>query len=43
VRAAYNQGEYLEERRSMMQHWADLTEEMSKVESKVTRIKRAAA
>jgi integrase len=24
VRAAYNQAEYLEERRQMMQHWADL-------------------
>lgn len=43
VRASYNQGEYLEERRAMMQQWADLTDEMAKRESKVTPIKRAAA
>jgi integrase len=43
VRASYNQGEYLEERRAMMQQWADLTDEMAKSESKVTPIKRAAA
>jgi integrase len=28
VRASYNQGEYLEERRAMMQQWADLTMKM---------------
>lgn len=43
VRASYNQGEYLEERRAMMQQWADLTDDMAKAESKVTPIKRAAA
>jgi len=43
VRASYNQGEYLEERRAMMQQWADLTDEMAKSESKVTPIKWAAA
>lgn len=41
VRASYNQAEYLEERRDMMQQWADLTEEMSKGKKKVTPIKRA--
>jgi len=29
VRAAYNQGEYLEARRAMMQQWADLVDEMA--------------
>lgn len=43
VRASYNQAEYLEERRIMMQQWADLTDEMAKSESKVTPIKRVAA
>ena len=43
VRAIYNQGEYMEERRSMMQQWANLTDEMAKSESKVTPIKKAAA
>ncbi|MBK9312619.1 MAG: tyrosine-type recombinase/integrase [Rhodocyclaceae bacterium] len=43
VRASYNQAEYLEERRAMMQQWADLTEDMAKSENKVTPIKRAAA
>jgi integrase len=43
VRVSYNQGEYMEERRAMMQQWADLTDEMAKSESKVTPIKRAAA
>lgn len=43
VRASYNQGEYMEERRAMMQQWADLTDEMAKSESRVTPIKRAAA
>lgn len=43
VRASYNQGEYMEERRAMMQQWANLTDEMAKSESKVTPIKKAAA
>jgi integrase len=43
VRASYNQGEYMEERRAMMRQWANLTDEMAKSESKVTPIKRAAA
>jgi integrase len=42
VRASYNQAEYLEERRAMMQQWADLTDEMSKDKSNVTPIMRAA-
>ena len=43
VRASYNQGEYLEERRAMMQQWADMTDEMAKDDDKVTPIKKAAA
>ena len=44
VRASYNQAEYLEERRSMMQQWADLTDQMAKSKkSSVTPIKRATA
>jgi len=43
VRASYNQGEYMEERRAMMQQCADLPAEMAKSESKVTPIKQAAA
>ncbi|MFP5418800.1 MAG: tyrosine-type recombinase/integrase [Gammaproteobacteria bacterium] len=43
VRASYNQGEYMEERRAMMQQWADMTDEMAKSKSKVTPIKKAAA
>lgn len=35
VRASYNQAEYLQERRAMMQQWADLTDEMANGESKV--------
>jgi integrase len=35
VRASYNQGEYLEERRSMMQQWADLTDAMARAECNV--------
>ena len=42
VRASYNQAEYLEERRTMMQQWADLTDEMAKSD-KVKSIKKAAA
>lgn len=41
VRASYNQAEYLDERRAMMQQWADLTDEMAKSDSKVKPIKRA--
>lgn len=43
VRASYNQGEYLVERRAMMQQWADLTDEMAKAENKVSPIKSKAA
>lgn len=43
VRASYNQGEYMEERRAMMQQWANLTDEMAKSDDKVTPIKKAAA
>ena len=35
VRASYNQAEYLEERRTMMQQWADLTDEMAKAGAEV--------
>jgi len=43
VRASYNQAEYLEERRAMMQQWADLTDEMANGKSKVTPIRKARA
>jgi integrase len=43
ARASYNQAKYLEERRAMMQQWADLTDEMARAESTFTPIKRAAA
>jgi len=43
VRASYNQAEYLEERRAMMQQWADMIDAMAKGDDKVTPIKRAAA
>jgi integrase len=43
VRASYKQAEYLEERRAMMQQWADLVDDMATEESKVTPIKKAAA
>ena len=43
VRASYNQAEYLDERRTMMQQWADLTDEMAKDDDKAKPIKRAAA
>jgi uncharacterized protein YnzC (UPF0291/DUF896 family) len=39
VRASYNRAEYLEERRAMMQQWADLIEEMAEAGSKVRPIK----
>lgn len=41
VRASYNRAEYLEERRAMMQQWADMIEEMGA--GKVIPIKRGAA
>ena len=41
VRAAYNQGEYLEERRAMMQQWADLLSEIEDRNSNVVTLKRA--
>jgi integrase len=43
VRASYNQAEYLEERRAMMQQWADMVDEITKDDGKVTPIKWAAA
>ncbi len=43
VRASYNQGEYLEERRAMMQQWADIVDDMGQTESKVTPIRRSIA
>lgn len=43
VRAAYNQAEYLEERRTMMQQWADLIDGLENGGEKVTPIKRATA
>jgi integrase len=43
ARASYNQAEYLEERRAMMQQWADLTDELAQGKNKVTPIKRTAA
>ena len=43
VRASYNQAEYLEERRVMMQQWADLTDEMASIKGNVTPINQAIA
>lgn len=40
VRASYNQAEYLDERRSMMQHWADLIDEITAPHSNVVPLKR---
>jgi integrase len=42
VRASYNQAEYLQERRAMMQQWADMIESMAAAD-KVTPIKRKVA
>jgi integrase len=42
-RASYNQAEYLEERRAMMQQWANMIDAMAKGDDKVTPIKKAAA
>lgn len=38
VRASYNQGEYLSERRKMMNQWADLCDQMMKGDAKVIGI-----
>lgn len=40
VRASYNQAEYMEERRAMMQQWADLTDQMGENSTRVTTIKK---
>ncbi len=41
VRASYNQAEYLDDRRAMMQQWADMIDDTAKEENKVTSIKQA--
>ena len=41
TRASYNQAEYLEERRAMMQQWADVTDAITMGQSKVIPINRA--
>jgi integrase len=43
VRASYNQAEYMEERRAMMQQWADLIDNIEKGEKKVTPLNRSKA
>lgn len=43
VRASYNRAEYLPERQTMMQQWADLIDEMAKGKNKVAPIKSKAA
>ena len=43
VRATYNQGEYLEERRAMMQQWADLIDEVTNGSRKLISFRRAAS
>jgi integrase len=43
VRASYNRAEYLEERRTMMQQWSDLTGQMVKTEAARHRGKRKPA
>lgn len=42
MRASYNRAEYLEERRAMMQQWADVVDEVAKGGQKITSMKRAA-
>ncbi|MSQ54905.1 MAG: DUF4102 domain-containing protein [Betaproteobacteria bacterium] len=42
VRASYNRAEYFPERKAMMQAWADLIDEMARLDSKVIPIKRQA-
>lgn len=39
VRASYNQAEYLSERSAMMQHWADLIDDLARYKSNVVPIK----
>lgn len=43
VKASYNHAEYLQERRGMMQQWADLLDVYAKGENKVTPIRQGAA
>ena len=43
VRAAYNRAEYLDERREMMQQWADMVDAVAQGDSKISVIKRAVA
>ena len=43
TKASYNQAGYLEERRQMMQAWADLIDQMTKADSNVTPIKSKVA
>jgi integrase len=40
VRASYNHAKHLDERRDMMQQWADVTEELAKCGSNVVPLKR---
>ena len=40
VRAAYNRGQYMEERRKMMLAWADLLDELRNDDKRVVPIKR---
>ena len=35
VRSAYNQAEYLDDRRQMMQQWADVVDELARGDKKV--------
>ncbi len=42
VKASYNQAEYMPERITMMQQWADMADEMAKGDGKVVAIKEAA-
>jgi integrase len=41
TRASYNQAEYLEERRQMMQHWADYLDQVAAGDSKVVPLRKA--
>ncbi len=43
VRDAYNRAEYLDERRTMMQAWADLLDQFEKADTNVTPIRQGAA
>ena len=43
VRASYNQADYLQERRAMMQQWADMIDEMASNKGNVTAINEARA